>query len=56
MDMPMSGMTGGMEMSSDPIFRTYAQQLAEGYWYAIAGTVSFLLSVRAFEYFDLRSR
>jgi hypothetical protein len=56
MDMSMGGMSGGMEMTSDPIFRTYAQQLAEGYWYAIAGMVGFMLSIRAFEYFDLRSR
>ena len=51
MDSLMSGMDGmGMDMSSDPMFRTYNQVLARGYWYVIAFVVGFLLLLRAIEY------
>ena len=53
MDMSMSG---GMEMGSDPLFRTLNQRLARIYWYIIAGLLGFLLLLRAFEYYQIRSR
>ncbi|KAF7881571.1 uncharacterized protein EAF02_006259 [Botrytis sinoallii] len=37
MDALMSGMSGGMDMGSNMMFRPYNQKLALGYWYIIAG-------------------
>jgi len=48
----MSGMSGGMDMSSDPMFRIYNQQLAEDYWYIIAGFCGFMLFLRGGEYYQ----
>lgn len=60
MDMGMGGMGmdmgGGMDMSSSGMFRIYNQQLARDYWYIIAGLVGFIMLLRVFEYFELRSR
>lgn len=49
MDALMSGMSGGMDMGSDSMFRDYNQQLARGYWYIIAGFVGAVLLCRGFE-------
>jgi hypothetical protein len=46
----------GMDMSSSPMFRTYSQALARGYWYIVAGLVGFILLLRAFELYEIRSR
>jgi hypothetical protein len=57
MDSLMSGMDGmGMDMSSDPMFRTYNQILARGYWYIFAFVVGILLLLRAIEYYQHWSR
>ncbi|KAI9767491.1 MAG: hypothetical protein M1839_004502 [Geoglossum umbratile] len=53
MDMNMGA---GMDMSSSPMFRTYSQALARGYWYIVAGLVGFILLLRAFEFYEIRSR
>ena len=46
----MSSMDGtGMDMSSDPLFRTYNLLLARGYWYIIAFVLGILLLSRAIE-------
>jgi hypothetical protein len=52
MDMLMSGMSGGMDMSSDGMFRTYNSKLARGYWYIIAGFVGFVVLCRGFEWYQ----
>ncbi|ESZ98376.1 hypothetical protein SBOR_1254 [Sclerotinia borealis F-4128] len=49
MDALMSGMSGGMDMASNSMFRTYNQKLALGYWYIIAGFVGAVLLCRGFE-------
>ena len=58
MDMSdMSSLMGsGMDMSSDPMFRTYNQVLARGYWYIIAFVVGIFLLLRAMEYYQTWSR
>ena len=45
----MSGMSGGMDMGSNMMFRPYNQKLALGYWYIIAGFVGAVLLCRGFE-------
>lgn len=55
--MDMSSMEGmGMDMSSDPMFRTYNQILARGYWYIFAFVAGILLLLRAIEYHQNWSR
>ncbi|ATZ52768.1 hypothetical protein BCIN_08g04060 [Botrytis cinerea B05.10] len=49
MDALMSGMSGGMDMGSNMMFRPYNQKLALGYWYIIAGFVGAVLLCRGFE-------
>ncbi|TGO68338.1 hypothetical protein BOTNAR_0026g00250 [Botryotinia narcissicola] len=49
MDALMSGMSGGMDMGSNKMFRPYNQKLALGYWYIIAGFVGAVLLCRGFE-------
>ncbi len=49
-DMGMMGM--GMDMSSDPMFRTYNQVLARGLWYIIAAVVGFMLLLRALDFYQ----
>ncbi|KAB8296106.1 hypothetical protein EYC80_008903 [Monilinia laxa] len=49
MDALMSGMSGGMDMGSDGMFRDYNQKLARGYWYIIAGFLGAVLLCRGFE-------
>jgi hypothetical protein len=58
MDMSdMSSLMGsGMDMSSDPMFRTYNQVLARRYWYIIAFVVGVFLLLRAMEYYKNWSR
>ncbi|TAQ89268.1 hypothetical protein B7494_g2395 [Chlorociboria aeruginascens] len=53
----MSGMMGeGMDMGSDPMFRTYNQLLAKGYWYIVTFVVVFFILLRAIEYHQNWSR
>jgi hypothetical protein len=53
MDALMSGMLGmGMNMSSDPMFRTHNQVLAQGYWYIIAAVVGFILLLRVLDFYQ----
>lgn len=49
MDALMSGMSGGMDMGSNGMFKPYNQKLALGYWYIIAGFVGAVLLCRGFE-------
>lgn len=53
--MDMSGM-GGMDMSSDGMFRPYNQWLAEVYWYIVVGVVGFGLVLQASERLMVRLR
>jgi hypothetical protein len=53
----MSGMDGeGMDMSSDPMFRTFNQVLARGYWYTIASVLSFMVLLRTINFYQTWSR
>ena len=53
----MSGMDGmGMDMSSDPMFRTYNQVLARGYWYIFAAVLVGFLLLRGIEHYQTWSR
>jgi len=46
----------GMDASTDPMFRTYNQVLARGYWYIIAFILGFFLFVRAVDLYQTWSR
>jgi hypothetical protein len=53
----MSGMDGeGMDMSSDPMFRTFNQVLARGYWYTIASVLGFMVLLRMINFYQAWSR
>jgi hypothetical protein len=53
----MSGMSGeGMDMSSDPMFRTFNQVLAQGYWYTISAVVGFMVLIRMISFYQTWSR
>ena len=53
----MSSMIGeGMDMSSDPMFRTYNQILARRYWYIVPFVVAIFILLRAIEYHQNWSR
>lgn len=56
MDMSSMDMSGGMDSSSDPMFRTFNQALAEDYWYIIAGILGFIVLLRAVDYYQTWSR
>lgn len=47
---------GGMDMSSDGMFRPYNQWLAEVYWYIVVGVVCFGLVLQASERLMVRLR
>jgi hypothetical protein len=46
----------GMDMGSDPMFRTYNQILARGYWYIVTFVVAVFILLRAIEYHQNWSR
>lgn len=55
MDMS-SMMSGGMDMSSDGMFRTFNQALAEDYWYIILAILGFIVLLRGVDYYQTSSR
>lgn len=48
--MDMSGMSGGMDMSSDGMFKGTNMKIARLYWYIVAGVVAFLFLQRCIEW------
>ncbi|KUJ22027.1 uncharacterized protein LY89DRAFT_715030 [Mollisia scopiformis] len=56
MDMSGMDMSGGMDSSSDPMFRPFNQALAEDYWYIIVGILGFIVFLRAVDYYQTWSR
>lgn len=52
----MSGMGEGMDMSSDFMFRTVNQALAEDYWYIILAVLGFIVLLRGIDYYQTLSR
>lgn len=56
MDMSGMDMSGGMDSSSDPMFRPFNQSLAEDYWYIFVGILGFIVLVRAVDYYQTWSR
>jgi hypothetical protein len=54
--MDMSSMDMGSMDMSNPLFRTYNEQLSRDFWYIIAGVVGAILVLRAFEEYGTRSR
>ena len=56
MDMSGMDMSGGMDSSSDPMFRSFNQALAEDYWYIIAGILGFIVLLRGVDYYQTWSR
>lgn len=53
----MSSMMGsGMDMSSDGLFRTFNQALAEDYWYIIVALLGFIVLLRGVDYYQTSSR
>lgn len=49
-------MSGGMDSSSDFMFRPVNQAYAEDYWYIIAGILGFILLLRGVDYYQTWSR
>jgi hypothetical protein len=56
MDMSSMDMSGGMDMSSDPMFRTFNQALAEDYWYIILAILGFTVWLRGVDYYQTLRR
>lgn len=56
MDMSSMDMSGGMDSSSDFMFRPVNQAYAEDYWYIIAAILGFILLLRGVDYYQTWSR